>query len=242
MSTVAIVGGAAAVTGAVNELTDGDVSPLEMNLVRAFSLFAIGISVAAIVEVDHILVDIASFFTVAFALYLANQKQQLKYFGTIKSNQNKLENEAEELKEANDKLKDSVDGMGSTVDKTKQLEEELRTLVNTSDVSTLVSLTQEQSKISKEIKKNLKARVIQDVLQILLKSDSDSDMHIGENEIQILFLRLKMIDGLTFNEKKLKEKILDQHVSKVMDLLRDMINDDFDDGKSGGIFQISLRP
>jgi len=238
--SAAVVGGAVAVSGAVNELTDGDVSPLEMHLVQAFSLFAVGISIAAIIEVDHTLVDAASFFTIGFALFLAQQKYQLKFFGTIKSNQSKLEVEAIELKEANDSLKNSMDNVESAVLRTKELEKELSSIVNTSDVTSLVRLTKEQSKISKEIKLNLKAKVIQDVLQILLKSDSDGDMHIGQNEVQILFLRLKMIDGLTFNEKKLKEKIQDQHVSKVMDLLRDMINDDFNDEESEGIFKISL--
>mmetsp|Transcript_51176 Transcript_51176/g.59791 ORF Transcript_51176/g.59791 Transcript_51176/m.59791 type:complete len:311 (-) Transcript_51176:118-1050(-) len=229
------VGGALAVTGAVNELTDGDVTPLELNIVRACSLFAVGISIAAIVEVDHILVDTASAITILFSLFLSYQKYQLKYFGTIKSSSSKLELEAQELKEANDNLAETMKNLDSAVKKSKKLEKELKTIAKTSDVTSLVRLTKEQKRIAQEIKKNLQAKVLQDVLGIVLQSDRNNDMKLGAKEVQILCFRIGQIEGVDVNEDKLRQQVQDQPISKVMDVLRDVVlNEDDDDH---GFFQ-----
>lgn len=233
------VGGAIAVTGAVNELTDGDVTPLELNIVRACSLLAVGISIAAIVEVDHILVDTASAVTILFSLFLSYQKYQLKYFGTIKSSQNKLEHEAQELKEANDNLAETMKNLDSAVHKTKKLEKELKKISNSSDVTSLVRLTKEQKRIAQEIKKNLQAKVLQDVLGIVLQSDRNNDMKLGAKEVQILCFRIGQIEGVDVNENKLRQQVQDQPISKVMDVLRDVVlNEDDDDH---GFFKLSLH-
>jgi len=237
--SLAAAGGALAVTGAVNELTDGDVTPLELNIVRACSLFAVGISIAAIVEVDHILVDTASAITILFSLFLSYQKYQLKYFGTIKSSSSKLELEAQELKEANDNLAETMKNLDSAVKKSKKLEKELKTIAKTSDVTSLVRLTKEQKRIAQEIKKNLQAKVLQDVLGIVLQSDRNNDMKLGAKEVQILCFRIGQIEGVDVNEDKLRQQVQDQPISKVMDVLRDVVlNEDDDDH---GFFKLSLH-
>ena len=74
-------------------------------------------------------------------------------------------------------------------------------------VDRLVSIIQENASLQGQIKKNLEAQVLQNVLQIALASDKNMDFSFSKDELQRLKIRLASIPGITFDAANFERKI-----------------------------------
>ena len=78
------------------------------------------------------------------------------------------------------------------------------------------------------MQKNLRANVLQNLLQVVIRSDQDDNMTIEEDEIDDLINRIKKINGVEVREEKFKDRIISSggSLSSVMDIIKNLMADD----------------
>lgn len=71
----------------------------------------------------------------------------------------------------------------------------------------LVQQVNEYQRIQQNIKTDLRSKIQQTLLNVMMKSDQDEDFEIDPEEIDRLVLRLKNIPGVKFDEAKFRKAI-----------------------------------
>mmetsp|Transcript_21366 Transcript_21366/g.31710 ORF Transcript_21366/g.31710 Transcript_21366/m.31710 type:complete len:162 (-) Transcript_21366:101-586(-) len=93
------------------------------------------------------------------------------------------------------------------------------------------------------MKKVLEAKAMQQLLNILLLSDTNGDFTFNEKETEKLMLRLRNCESLEIDEKELRKFIKKNNsVSLVMGLLRDMVHEQNSTFKSVTKKKKTIRP
>lgn len=98
-------------------------------------------------------------------------------------------------------------------------------------VNRLVEMNNEWRELNAKIKKNLERSVIQQVVSVVVQSDSNRDFTIGPKELEMLVMRLKMIKGIEFDEANFRNAISqdedgDLKLAEIMKVLRNLLDDD----------------
>lgn len=112
------------------------------------------------------------------------------------------------------------------------VEEELSGIAEAAqtNVNRLVEMNHEWRELNAKIKKNLERSVVQQVMSVVVQADADRDFFIGKSEMEVLILRLKMIQGIEFDEANFRKAVsMDAdgiiHLSEIMKVLRNLMDD-----------------
>jgi regulator of replication initiation timing len=176
----------------------------------------ISMIVTAIITQPIIIVHvIMSTCVVVLAPVVTVQKVQLRTLGTLREQQNELRTQINTLNQTNDELTKSVTSISDETTKVEQVNQELQTIATTAGTTTdrLVQLYKEQNEIQKEIYKNLQAKILEQIITILLQTDSNHNNIVSDNEVTILMERFKQLSGIVFNERTFRS-ILNQSEPK----------------------------
>jgi hypothetical protein len=78
------------------------------------------------------------------------------------------------------------------------------------------------------MQKNLRANVLQNLLQVVIRSDQDDNMQIEDDEIDDLITRIKKINGVEVREDKFRDMIRSSggSLSTVMDIIKNLMAED----------------
>lgn len=211
------------------EKTDDGVTKVGMTLVDGVALAAVGTSIATLALTVGTVVSMASYMTIGFGPYAAIQKRKLKRLGGFRGQHNDLREKVNVLHAENDRLGENVERLEKNVSKIEEVEKDLAKLADTSNVDRLVKLVKEQGEVTRQMKENLKARVVHDTLDVVIRSDRNRDFMIGPREMQELMLRLNHVSGVDFKEDKFRAllgKKKKYSLSNIMELLRNLLDDD----------------
>mmetsp|Transcript_63743 Transcript_63743/g.94663 ORF Transcript_63743/g.94663 Transcript_63743/m.94663 type:complete len:142 (-) Transcript_63743:206-631(-) len=114
----------------------------------------------------------------------------------------------------------------------ENVEKDLSKLANTSNLDRLVAVVNEQKRATANIKRILKNDIMVQVMRVLMDSDRNQDFVIGPNEIMMMILRMRNVNGVKFNEKNFRERVASEgsmSLTEIMDLFRDLEDDDIDE-------------
>jgi hypothetical protein len=156
------------------------------------------------------------------------QKAKLRKLGTLRGQHNLLRLEVNAFSAQNERLKQQRVQLDSNVTSLKEVEAEYERLRGKmgSDADRMFTIVKQNGEIQAKIKKNLESQVMQEALDTVLKSDTDSDFSISEKEIPQLKLRLKNIPGIDFDEKNFdklyKDRTGDLQLKDVMKMFRNL--------------------
>ena len=91
----------------------------------------------------------------------------------------------------------------------------------------------ENREILNKMQSNLKANVLQNLLQVVIRSDKDENLTIEEHEIGDLINRIKGINGVEVNEVRFRDAITSSGGSLqcVMDIIRNLMDDNVTEGE-----------
>lgn len=93
----------------------------------------------------------------------------------------------------------------------------------------LVNIVQENEKIQTEIKRNLEAQVLQDILSLALKNDRDGDFTFSKDELKRLKMSLSNIPGVTLDNANFDKFVGGSQslsLPTIMAMFRNLKNDD----------------
>jgi hypothetical protein len=156
--------------------------------------------------------------------YAYYQQTKLTDIIALKETHEAVKREVGRLQSENVRLNATVGELSDTIDKLEDVEQALDVITQTQGQS--VEAFAEQVKDNREIlgqmQKNLRANVLQNLLQVVIRSDQDDNMQIEEDEIDDLINRIKKINGVEIMEDRFKQKIIaaEGKMTVVMDIIK----------------------
>jgi hypothetical protein len=145
----------------------------------------------------------------------------------LRQAQNNLRSEVNYLANENERLQRNLLKLDGAVTQLEGIERELSRIAGSfQNVNRLVEIVAEQNEVHERMKKNLKSSILQTILGVVTKSDADGDFIISSKELQVLIVRLGMMDGVQFQEGNFR-KLLTQSscVSSIMSMIRSLLQE-----------------
>jgi uncharacterized protein YhaN len=145
-----------------------------------------------------------------------------------------LSEQVDRLGQENNRLHDTVVDLSATVDRLEDVEQALDAITQQQGMS--IEALEEQVRDNRDIlsrmRSGLKSNILQNLLQVVIRSDKDGSMTVGEHEIDELMVKLEEIDGVTVNEEPFKKLVLESEGSleSIMSVIKSLMNDTEFDG------------
>jgi hypothetical protein len=140
-----------------------------------------------------------------------------------------LAEQVNRLGKENLRLRATVDDLSVTVDRLEDVEQALDVITQTQgqSIEAFEAQVNDNRDILSKMQSNLKAYVLQNLLQVVIRSDNDDNMSIEEHEIGDLINRIEEINGVEVNESLFRDAITKSGGSLqcVMDIIRNLMDD-----------------
>jgi hypothetical protein len=158
------------------------------------------------------------------------QQKRLTDVVALQETHQALSAEIDRLGVENKRLHVAVEELSETVDRLEDVEQALDVITQTQGMS--IEALEEQVNDNREIlskmQSNLKSNVLQNLLQVVIRSDKDENMSIEDHEIGDLINRIKGINGVEVDEDRFRQTITSAGGSLqcVMDIIKNLMADD----------------
>lgn len=196
---------------------------------------AIGTSVTAMVMAGSTIVYIAGGLSSVVGPYAYYQQTKLTDIIALKETHEAVKREVDRLQAENLRLNETVGELSDTIDKLEDVEQALDVITQTQgqSVAAFAEQVKENRDILGQMQSNLKANVLQNLLQVVIRSDKDENMTIEEHEIGDLINRITGINGVEVNEERFRDAITSSGGSLqcVMDIIRNLMDDNVTEGE-----------
>jgi len=190
---------------------------------------SVGTSIATMVLVGGSMVMVAGILALICGPYAYYQQTRLTDIAALKETHAALEREVNFLAAENTRLAQNVERLAGAVDRLADVETALDVMTQTmgQSVDSFMEQVEENKGILKSMDKNLKASVLQNLLSVVMGSDTDGDFILDADEVDALILNLHSINGCQVNEQKLRQMIREKHgaMDTIVDVIRDVINE-----------------
>eukprot|EP00550_Attheya_septentrionalis_P006625 CAMPEP_0198291958 /NCGR_PEP_ID=MMETSP1449-20131203/9281_1 /TAXON_ID=420275 /ORGANISM="Attheya septentrionalis, Strain CCMP2084" /LENGTH=271 /DNA_ID=CAMNT_0043990645 /DNA_START=111 /DNA_END=926 /DNA_ORIENTATION=- len=249
MNDLALSAGVAAVTGEASlsmadvdvtqvgrnndtaaEMREGDTKGLGIVETVTYAVCATSFVFAplAMVVAQASVVNVAMFLAGIIAPYAAYQRALLSRMDTLRQVHNKIRKDVSRLRAQNDKLSQENDNLERETAKVQGMEASLSGIMEKqgSSVGTFIDLVKENKSIQNKINANLEAVVLQDILDVVIRSDKDEDFIIDPEEVNLLIMRLQSSNGIEVEAEKFKELMAKKgyKLSAVLDICRNLMD------------------
>ena len=177
--------------------------------------------------------------TCVIAPYAYYQQTKLTDINFIKATYMSITRQVDRLNTENRRLHDKLTELTNTIDRLEDVETAMDIITGTQgqSIEEVTEQVQQSAEILAQMKKNLRAYVLQNLLQVVIRSDHDDNMKIEDDEIDDLIRRIRNINGVEVNEEEFRKLVAKSggSLTKVMDIIRNMMAyDDGDDELGGG--------
>ena len=181
--------------------------------------------VAMIVEYNSTIVLVAGLLSILTGPYCYYQQTRLTDIRTLQETKQALQAEVDQFEESNQKLVKNIDTMTASVDRLEELDQALQIISSKQGITVQAfeQQVQENKKILQRMKGNLQANVLQNLLSVILRSDTDKDFTMDDSEIDALIRRLQNIAGVTVHADRFRAAIAGQNVTAVMEIVKNLL-------------------
>jgi hypothetical protein len=185
------------------------------------------LALSAMVVESQTVVIVAGILSIIIGPYAYYQQTKLTDIRTLKATTAAVEEEVNRLKDENVKLSKTVDDLGVTIDELQDVGEALEVIQNTEDqsVSAFEKQVEENLEILAKMKQSTQGRVIQNLISIIYRGDSNQDNVICEAEAEKVILGVKDIPGVTVHEDRLRACIVGKSIESIVDVVQNLLNE-----------------
>ncbi len=184
------------------------------------------------------LVYVCGAITLANVPYAAYKEVRIAKIPTIRSLNNKLLDDANRLEAEVDTLVEEIDAIAPEAERASAVEEELREIADRQqfNVDKLIDLVNDNEEVLGQMRENLKSKICQDIVRIVIKSDINNDQKFCKIESKMLALKIRIQlqeYGVEFDEMKFYRVMnanptLSRVIAIVQKLIPDVVGDDED--------------
>ena len=215
-------------------------TPLE-KAAAALAVCSVATSIVAMIITQGTLVLIAGILSCLMGPWAYYQQTRLTDIRSLKETHEALEKEVDYLSNENHRLGKSIKGLTSTVGKLEDTEKALDAITETqgNSVKAFAMQVDENKEILDKMESNLRANVLQNVIDILIRSDNDGDFIIDDVEVDDLIARMERLQGGDMDDDKVRKIISDNNgdVNALMQIVKAVLEQDPKNG-GGGLFII----
>ena len=182
-----------------------------------------------------IIVYVMGAITVVNVPYAAFKEVRMAKIPTIRALNKDLRNEAHRLEGEVDTLSQEIDAIAPEAERASAVEEELREIADRQqfNVDKLIDLVNENEEILDQMRENLRSKIVQDIIHIVIKSDVNNDQKFCKVESKMLALKIRIQlqeYGVEFDEMKFY-KVMNENptvprVIKIVQKLVPAVGDD----------------
>mmetsp|Transcript_6468 Transcript_6468/g.14640 ORF Transcript_6468/g.14640 Transcript_6468/m.14640 type:complete len:359 (+) Transcript_6468:328-1404(+) len=195
----------------------------------------VGLSALACVASPVVMVFVMAGVCVANAPYAAFKEHRIVKLPALRSLNNKLRDDANRLEDEVDKLSEVIDRLEPEAERAKVVEEELREIASEQQVNVdkLVDLVKENEAILDQMQDNLRQRIVQDVMRIVVMCDTNNDGVFNKVETKMLVLKIRMTlqeYGVEFDEHKFMTLVMrNPRVTTMLGTVKKLLHTDEED-------------
>lgn len=185
-------------------------------------------AVTAMALEQSILVIVGGILSSIVAPYCYYQQTRLTDIRTLQETKRAISEQVDRLETENKRLVQNVDAMTASVDRLQEIDQALAVITESQGQNTEAFAKQvvENKQILQQMKGNLKANVLQNLLSVILRSDTDQNFTMDAAEIDTLVRRLQNTSGVTLKEDKFRAAIQGQSIHAVMDIVKNLLRSD----------------
>lgn len=189
-----------------------------------------------------IMVYAAGALTIANAPYAAFKEVRITKLPSLRLLNNKLAEEATRLEKEVDALSEEIDAIAPEAERAGAVEEELREIADRQqfNVDRLIDLVNENEEVLNQMRDNLRQKIVQDIVRIVIKSDANNDQTFCKVESKMLALKIRLQlqeYGVEFDEMKFYKVLnADPSLPRVLKIVQKLIPkfDENDESESDG--------
>lgn len=182
-----------------------------------------------------IIVTITGFLCMTLGMSSLVLQKKLSEVETMRQLTNQMRQQVNSLSATNSKLKKENIRLDVSTQKLQKAEADLASISATQGVSidVLVKQVSEYKLIQQQVKEDLKSKIKQTLLSVVLRSDIDQDYQIDPEEIDMVVLRLNSLPNVKFNEANFRKAIkkdngslvtfMNEHLTDDMKMVKDKI-------------------
>eukprot|EP00542_Grammatophora_oceanica_P018365 CAMPEP_0194028336 /NCGR_PEP_ID=MMETSP0009_2-20130614/2330_1 /TAXON_ID=210454 /ORGANISM="Grammatophora oceanica, Strain CCMP 410" /LENGTH=295 /DNA_ID=CAMNT_0038667693 /DNA_START=74 /DNA_END=961 /DNA_ORIENTATION=- len=173
------------------------------------ALVAGAFSASAMILEASIVVDVVAWLCLTLGASSAVLQRRLSEAETMRQLTNALNEEVNSLSQANSQLKKQNVRLDANAKKLKKAEQALSDISAQQGVSMdkLVAQVEQYKRIQGQVKQDLKSKLKQTLLSVVMASDIDQDYIIDPEEVDMLVLRLSNLPSIQLNEAKFRKAI-----------------------------------
>lgn len=193
-------------------------------------------SVAAIIISGNVLVYVAGALSMLIAPYAVYQQRQLTDIESLQATHDRMHSEVSRLNEENSRLKNNVEELEGTVMRLEDVEGAINMLTETQGLSVQAFSKQvdDNRQILAKMQNNLKTSVLQNLLTVIIRCDTDGDFTVKPAELEGLLKRLKNITGVRVKEESFRNLVAQSNgnIDVVMEMIKSLMDVDNPNGKN----------
>mmetsp|Transcript_28172 Transcript_28172/g.61370 ORF Transcript_28172/g.61370 Transcript_28172/m.61370 type:complete len:267 (-) Transcript_28172:105-905(-) len=215
-------------------------TPLE-KVVGVMAAAAVGTSLAAMVVQGGSIVLVAGILSCIVGPLAYWQQTRLTDIRTLQETHEAMKAEVDRLTVENDRLAKSVEELTTAVGKLEDTEKALDAITETQgkSVAAFADQVEQNKEILAKMNENLRANVLQNVISILIRSDTDGDFIIDDAEVDNLISRVEHLNGVDIHDANVRKVISDNKgdINALMVILKGVLNKEPED-RDSSLFSI----
>jgi hypothetical protein len=182
-------------------------------------------AIVAMAIEDSVFVMVGGVLSILMGPYAYYQQVQLTDIKVLKETETALHAAVDDLQKINNDLHSNVEKLCDSVTKLRNMESALDMITKDtgSSISKLRSQVKENEQLLEKLKNNAKTAVLLNLLELLLRSDTDQDRIMNEAEVNEVLRRLRAIPGVTVNEPAFTKAALNKPVKDTMKIIRNLL-------------------
>lgn len=182
-------------------------------------------SAAALTSPIALLPLAAGMFASMTSVFAIVREKKIAGITSLREALNLVRGQVNGLAKQNKRLNKSRKAMGRELKKLKACEEKLTDTVeaNGASVDEFVELVEENQEIMLKMKKHFDAKVVQDCVRIIIKFDKDKDFILSSREMPMLIYALKSFDIEIKDDNEFKAALTNKSVSSAIQYVTDLL-------------------
>lgn len=183
--------------------------------------------VAMIVEQSAIVI-VGGILSAILGPYAYYQQTRLTDIKALKETQEVLHGHVDTLSNENERLSNNVEDLTTSVQKLSDIQEALDTITaqQGQSVQAFEEMVQENRSMLESMQTNLKANVLQNLVSVIIRSDTDQDMIMDDAEIDHLMRRIQNLSGVELHEDRFRKKIANKSIADVMEVVKNLVHNE----------------
>jgi hypothetical protein len=170
--------------------------------------------------------------------FLYYQETHLTDITTLLETKETVQVEMNRLIQSNQELIRNVDDLTTSLDRLQDIEQAWIVVNDTTGttVEELAKQVEENKQLLQTMKGNLKGIVLQNLLSVIVRSDTNGDLILQEEEVTHLMRRISNISGVRVDQVKFRKACQGKSVHAIMDMVKNLFRPNVADNERIFIF------